>query len=37
MDIKLEFKILINKIRHKLNIPKQSEVIYEDEEMIYVQ
>lgn len=37
MDLKLEFKILINKIRSKLNLTKKSDIIYEDDSGKYVQ
>lgn len=37
MNFKLELKILKNKIKNKLNLINQDEVIYEDEDGIYVQ
>ena len=32
MDIKLQLKVLVNEIRHKLNKPKKSDVVEVDED-----
>lgn len=37
MNYKLELRVLINKLRNKFNLINQDEVIYEDDDGLYVQ